>query len=51
MISLAPNLELPYTLSTKEIGTSATLKPPLFARTIISIWKTYPTDCIELTSA
>ena len=46
-ISFAPSLLSPKIRSTNVIGTSPTEYPSARARTIISIWKTYPFDTVS----
>ena len=46
-ISFAPSLLSPKIRSTNVIGTSPTEYPSARARTIISIWNTYPFDTVS----
>jgi hypothetical protein len=46
-ISIAPSLLSPKIRSTNVIGTSPTEYPNARARTIISIWNTYPFDTVS----
>ena len=46
-ISSAPSLLSPKIRSTNVIGTSPTEYPNARARTIISIWNTYPFDTVS----
>lgn len=50
IISVPPSFDSPYTLSTKEIGTSPTLNFICLALMIISIWKTNPFETHDFTS-
>ena len=47
-ISFAPSLLSPKIRSTNVIGTSPTEYPNARARTIISIWNTYPFDTVSV---